>query len=146
MLRLVVLLCLCLGIVLLIAGRDRGQLRPGLAEAARTEVGATDESQPENAPTPAPRDIGQAEIVTEPVTPMVRAVPLSAGSGKGEILRTRSNRVNVRQGPSTNAVIVGQLEAGITVTVLDDSDSDWTEIEGGGLRGHVLARALTKEP
>ena len=64
MLRLTLILCAGLFAALMIAGEDRGQLRPGLAEAAAKAALAADSSEP--APQPEETVVVAAAPVTKP--------------------------------------------------------------------------------
>jgi uncharacterized protein YgiM (DUF1202 family) len=82
MLRLTLILCVALFAALMIAGTDRGQLRPGLADAAARKAIAADDSatpfpQPEaEAVTVITADTPAAPEVAAPAAPVVaRAEP-----------------------------------------------------------------------
>lgn len=81
--------------------------------------------------------------VPGPITPSTTAIPTILTS-TGYIYATDGERVNVRGGPGTGYDPVLQLEAGSTVTVIEDSTTPgWTHIEYGTVRGYVMSRYIT---
>lgn len=53
--------------------------------------------------------------------------------------------LNVRSGAGTGYNMVGQLPAGVTVTILETSGS-WYRVSGGGLTGYVSSSYITLDP
>lgn len=71
MLRMTLILCIGMYAALMIAGADRGQLRPGLAEAAAraTQAGISDDLRDDSDPV-----VAAAPVIAEPVEPAGSAV------------------------------------------------------------------------
>ena len=68
----------------------------------------------------------KVSVPTSTVTGVVNAGPL-----------------NVRAGAGTGYSILGTLQEGVTVTVVDSSNSSWYMITSGGLAGYVSAAYIT---
>ncbi|PTE15428.1 SH3 domain-containing protein [Pseudogemmobacter blasticus] len=194
MFRLTALLCAAMFATLLIAGADRGQMRPGLARAVAQgeKIVIVERRMAEAAPAPAPApepaamttvelapapqiaayvpppEPTPAEAMPEPSPVFTLSALPSLGGDRvdataslpqetapeatppvvgGDVWYVAASMVNVRQGPSTDASVVGKLGAGEAVTVLGSVDSEWTEIaiEGDGLQGFVATRFLSAE-
>lgn len=207
--RLTLLLCGAMFLVLLIGGQDRGQLRPGLAqaEAERAANGAQPAkvverapvlvtaserapaptqpvaaAEPEAPPPPVPEPVVEEVAVEEPApepappVPAVpepqSAIPFSVGLGaetpelaplpapeppappvddatppSGQILYVSAEAVNVREGASTGAPVLGRLLRGEPAAVMWE-DGDWLRIEAlnSGLEGFVARRFLSADP
>jgi hypothetical protein len=181
MLRLTILLCAGMYAALMIAGEDRGQLRPGLAKAAAE--GRLPEPAVEPAPevvTAAPVAEPEPEVVVtasaparpepapyvEPIRQVVEAVEepvftLSAlpteevpgaaeapeSDAEGKIFYVTASSVNVREGPSTDASVLGKLDSGEAALVITDVDGEWARIviQGDGMEGYVAMRFLSPE-
>lgn len=174
MLRLMLLLIAGMFAALMIAGEERGQLRPGLARAAAVpplpevapapkavvemapapEVAVAAEVRPEPAPYVEPvRDVVGA--VLEPVFTLsslpTEAVPgADAGrerSAEGQIHYVTASSVNVREAPSTDASVLGRLGSGEAALVITDVDGEWARIviQGDGMEGYVALRFLSAE-
>ena len=54
-------------------------------------------------------------------------------------------KVNVRSGPSTETNVVGRVDPGAVVKVLDTSNEEWYKISAGDAVGYVLASLLETE-
>lgn len=82
------------------------------------------------APLPEP------EIDTEATPPTL---------SEGQIWYVTAKSVNVRQGPSTEAAVLGKLGQGEAATVMWQEGDDWAHIiiEGDGLEGYVATRFLS---
>jgi uncharacterized protein YgiM (DUF1202 family) len=170
MLRLTFILIAGMFAALMIAGEDRGQLRPGLARAVadapvpeaapvavavavvapEVVVAAAERSEP--APYVEPvREVVQA--VEEPVFTLsalpTEAVPGEAAtpSAEGQIYYVTASSVNVREAPSTEASVLGKLGAGEAALVITDVDGEWARIiiQGDGMEGYVAMRFLSAE-
>ena len=164
MLRLTFLLCSGLFLVMLLGGRDFGQLRPGLAQA-ETDVKAVPVTvRPIIATAPAaPKDqVLQARSVpatTEPentvftlsdyADPEPEAIAQSAPeqAADGEVWYVSGNSLNVRAGPSTDDAVVGKLARGEAMLLMTREGDDWAriKIEGDGIEGYVATRFLSAE-
>ena len=57
------------------------------------------------------------------------------------IVSINSGNLNVRSGPSINTDIVGKLQNGDTVEVLEN-ENDWFKIRSDGLSGYVSSRFI----
>lgn len=157
MIRLTLLLCAGMFAALLIAGEDRGQLRPGLARAAAL---AADEPvtqeiaevaaevavvAPAAAPIdaviqpaafspeadPTPTAAFTLETSAAPLLPEQVPAPQSAATAaplSGEIRYVTASSVNVRQDPSTDAAVVGRLTRGEAALVVWQEGTDWARI------------------
>ncbi|MBL4759141.1 MAG: SH3 domain-containing protein [Rhizobiales bacterium] len=57
----------------------------------------------------------------------------------------KSNRVNVRGGPSTNYEVLGKVVYGEAAEIISDPDADWVKIriEGDGVEGFIMKRFMT---
>jgi hypothetical protein len=172
MLKLIALLCAAMFGVLLIAGEDRGQMRPGLANAPVAPV----EAAPEVEDVPvvlaaapvAPADAAPADVasVSEPVTvnappaPATDAAieetvfslatysdeplaePARAPQTAGELAFVDAASVNVREGPSTNNPVITKLSRGEAVTIVSTDESGWARIR---LEGDGLEGFMSME-
>ncbi len=71
-----------------------------------------------------------AEAPSEPTTPETPSEPTTA--------TVNADVLNVRSGKGTDTSIIGTLQNGETVTVLDNSDATWVKIKtSSGLEGYV---------
>ena len=158
MLRMTLILCVGMYAALMIAGADRGQLRPGLADAAvqagASGVTANNSGQlaavepvvavPEVAETavaetaPEPYVEPARTVVTaveEPIFSLasvgneaVPAAPEVPDGGEGTIWYVNASSVNVRAAPSTEAEVVGRLGSGEATLLVQTVDDDWARI------------------
>ncbi|MES2666392.1 MAG: SH3 domain-containing protein [Pseudomonadota bacterium] len=64
---------------------------------------------------------------------------------EGQVWYVTAKSVNVRQGPSTEAAVLGKLGQGEAATVMWQEGDDWARIiiEGDGLEGYVATRFLS---
>ena len=159
MIRLLLLLCATLFITLLLAGRDYGQMRPGLTAARDQVVPAAAAPNPPLHITPAAYVPPPAHSLLPVVLPLVTApvveVPVASGSSDGaapaeispEVRYVTARAVNVRSGPSTAESVTGRLVSGDTALVLKDTGTGWTHIliEGDGIDGYVATRFLSAD-
>lgn len=198
MLRLTALLLVGMFLALLIAGEDRGQLRPGLARAAlEPKVEPVAKAEPEEvvrvveapviaktatastsakpvavaavapaAPEPVRAVVEEIDEVftlsnlqteeipagpdaTEAVAGETLAEPTAADTSgvEGQIMYVTANSVNVREGPSTDASVLGKLTSGEAALVVSDVDGEWARIviQGDGMEGFVAMRFLSAE-
>ena len=158
MLRLTLLLCLGMYAALMTLGQDRGQLRPGLAQAAAEgrldEVWAEARARAERAAAPAP--VRQAEPspalaalapAPAPVAPAPEPVVAASAAGEGTIWYVTARSVNVRAAPTTQSEVVGKLDSGEAALMVTAVDDDWARIviQGDGLEGYVARRFLSPE-
>ncbi|MGP3699262.1 SH3 domain-containing protein [Rhodobacter sp. NSM] len=158
MLRLTLLLCCTLFLVLLIGGRDYGQMRPGLAGAARlqpdpqpvvtpvrtasldeaapaltvaAEARAVPEPKPETAPVTLPERSFRGDRLTVLPPPQPRtkaAAPDAEARDQSGIRYVTAEAVNVRSGPSTAFPVIGRLTRGEAVLVDGAESGRWTAI------------------
>jgi hypothetical protein len=172
MFKLTAVLCAAMFVVLLIGGEDRGQLRPGLANApavAAVDVVAP-ESQPEVAPLAA-SDAAPAEVapVSAPVTvatdrPDAPAVETGepvfslatfapeatapatatadAAASDSALAYVTAGSVNVREGPGTQNPVLTRLTRGEAVTIVSTDDAGWARIR---LEGDGLEGFMSME-
>ena len=179
MLRLTLILCAGMLAALMIAGEDRGQLRPGLARALaegrqpdavpapepvplvavaapEPEVAVTVAAAPRPEPAPYVEPVRAViSAVEEPVFTLsalpTEAVPGAAtpanSSAEGQIYYVTASAVNVRDAPSTEASVLGKLEAGEAALVITDVGGEWARIviQGDGMEGYVAMRFLSAE-
>jgi len=157
MIRLTVLLGAGLFLTLLIAGQDNGQMRDGLRLASAVEAAPT--PLPAATPLAVIPAAGQVtEVVFVPAQPVARvvepaptpepAVVAAKTAAPPPIVQYIAARsANVRSGPSTSDLIVGNLRTGEAVLVVpqDDPVQGWSRIriEGDGIEGYVASRLLT---
>lgn len=75
-------------------------------------------------------------------------VPAAALAGTGgPVLYVAADRVNMRQGPSTNDRVVGSLTSGAAVEALGPADAEWVNIrDAEGRTGYVAGRFLAVNP
>jgi uncharacterized protein YgiM (DUF1202 family) len=173
MLKLIALLCAAMFGVLLIAGEDRGQMRPGLANAPIEPV----ETAPvEAAPIvlavapvasedEAPADVASVSapvIVDSPTTPASEnaieetvfslatygdepLAPTPEPQTSGDLAYVDAASVNVREGPSTDNPVITKLTRGEAVTIVSTDDTGWARIrlEGDGLEGFMSMEYLS---
>ncbi len=166
MFKLTALLCAAMFSVLLIAGEDRGQLRPGLANAPVVAEAPAPESAPPvvlaSAPV-APADAAPADIasVSAPVsvTPAPAAeepafslatysdaaTPAADEQTAGSLAYVDAASVNVREGPGTGNPVLTRLTRGEAVTIVSTDDTGWARIrlEGDGLEGFMSMEYLS---
>lgn len=196
MIKLLAVLVLGLYVTLQLAGNDRGQLRPGLANAVTKEadpvaivpvvetqsLAATTTTSTRNAAVlqPKPLVITQVEPAPElvevtfkpaaaPIAPPRQAdkvFTLSALPGQenappsetiatsaavqspsAEVWYVTGRSVNVREGPSTDAPIVGKLLRGDSALMLADNGAGWAQVtvEGDGVTGYVSMDFISPE-
>ena len=196
MIKLLAVLVLGLYVTLQLAGNDRGQLRPGLAnavtkEAEPVEIVPVVETQSLAATTTtSTRDVAalrQEPPVVAPVKPAPELVEvtfkpaaapiapprqadkvftLSALPGQenappsetiatsaavqspsAEVWYVTGRSVNVREGPSTDAPILGKLLRGDSALMLADNGAGWAmvTIEGDGVTGYVSLDFISPE-
>lgn len=149
-------------VTLLIAGQDSGQQRMGL-------LGAYDIALAPPAPAPAPSaaDPAPAEALAKAPSDSLRILPAPERSlvqpaslttepapafndfnNPTVTLRTiTAEAANVRDAASRNGAVIGRLENGEIVQVLETS-GDWVHIriEGDGIDGFVHRRLISTEP
>lgn len=171
MFKLTALLCAAMFSVLLIAGEDRGQLRPGLANAPVVADEPAPESVPQvvlaSAPV-APADASPADVasVSAPVsvTPAPAPVaevpafslatysdtdaPTDIQQTTGDVAYVDAASVNVREGPGTGNPVLTRLTRGEAVTIVSTDDTGWARIrlEGDGLEGFMSMEYLSAAP
>ena len=177
MIRLTLILSAFIFVMLLVLGEDRGQRRAGLmaadtgplAASPIVEAAAAIPAEPLNLPdqpviqaaTPAPVVEPDAVAQTDPTAEAVAAgvaVEISAPDAPdateaamtvdGKLRWIDANSVNVREGPSTEAAVLGKLSRGEAVlVVLEEGGAaeGWSRvrIEGDGIEGFVATRFLT---
>lgn len=169
MLRLLLLLGMGLFLAMLIGGQDRGQLREGLrpvAEAAPVPAApppAADLAPAAAAPvvltayvpvaTPAPAVVPAPAPAPDPVAvevaePEPEPLPEPPPAPAADIRLVSAERINVREGPSTDFAVVGRLTRDEAVTVVAEAGDGWVRvrIEGDGIEGFVAARLLRAQP
>jgi Bacterial SH3 domain len=127
-----------------------GAPKPAPAKAPEPVASAT----PEPAPEPA-RDVVQVmedPVFTLSALPTERlqdaaAPDAPAADTAGQILYVTADSVNVREGPSTDASVVGKLGAGEAALVVADIDGQWARIviQGDGMEGYVALRFLSSD-
>ncbi|MFM2390153.1 MAG: hypothetical protein RLZZ437_1708 [Pseudomonadota bacterium] len=172
MFKLTALLCAAMFCVLLIAGEDRGQLRPGLANApvavaqptptepapqvvlAAAAVAPADASPADvasvSAPvsvTPAPEDTAQEatfSLATYSDAPAVSAATSVAAPAQtaGSVAYVDARSVNVREGPGTDNPVLTRLTRGEAVTIVATDDTGWARIR---LEGDGLEGFMSTE-
>lgn len=166
MFRYLIFCCAGLYLALLIGGEDRGQERMGLrgayaidlstpavtaaapetdgaadAPAIRTAAPAdTIRILPEADATPAPAVLEQAAAPAEPA--------FNDFNNPSVILRSiTAEAANVRDAASRNGAVIGRLERGEIVQMVEQV-GDWVHIriEGDGVEGFVHRRLISTEP
>ncbi|MGL5010166.1 MAG: SH3 domain-containing protein [Paracoccaceae bacterium] len=173
MFKLTAVLCAAMFGVLLIAGEDRGQLRPGLANASVVAaaapevaevapvvvVAAADAAPADVAPVSAPVTVAAAttpeteEAIDETVFSLANysdEVPAeetaaTAPQTAGALAYVDAEQVNVREGPGTGNAVLTKLSRGEAVTIVSTDDTGWARIriEGDGLEGFISMDYLT---
>lgn len=133
MLRMTLLLVAGVGLTLVIAGQDDGRQRAGLANAPVLQTAQTHRFIPTPVYSPAPQ-----------------SAPAMAAVASEAPLRTAfvtANRLNVRQGPSSQGTVMASLDKGEEVGIVR-TDRDWTlvRLEGDGVEGWVASSYLTQIP
>lgn len=117
----------------------------------RTQVLKPAEPRPVVEPAAARRTVAQpvftlsgltADPLPEPEVDTVATPPTLA---EGQVWYVTAKSVNVRQGPSTEAAVLGKLGQGEAATVMWQEGDDWARIiiEGDGLEGYVATRFLS---
>jgi hypothetical protein len=173
MFRLTAILCAAIFGVLLLGGRDEGQVRFGLIprpapvpRAARLPP-ADEEAVPSSGPSyaAAPADempaaaaarfAPAAPVMTTPAVEVVTAPGTAAGPGPSPaeapvlaLARVTSRSANLREGPGTDYAVVGRLAKGEEVQIVarDEGPDGWVlvRLEGDGGEGYVAARLLAE--
>lgn len=206
MLRLTILLILAMAVAWATLGRDNGQLRPGLAQAAAEgrldEVWAAAKARetaaeerrkalaaaattaavpkPRATPAPAPAIAEPAapapvvmperqvvQVLQDPVftleafgnelvpgedqaravapAPVAPVEPEAPAVDQGRVWYVNADSVNVRAAPSTDADILGKLNAGEALLMVAAVDDEWARIviQGDGVEGYVATRFLS---
>lgn len=139
MLRLTLLLCAAMVGALLILGEDRGQLRPGLANAVATQTNPV----PPLAAEPAPMLTGTVPD-SAPVQPAVArlasdtAPPIAAQPE----LYVEPSRQAVEEAIFTLSALGNELVPGEGETATDASESTATSQAGGGTIWYVNANSV----
>lgn len=157
MLKLIALLCAAMFGVLLIAGEDRGQMRPGLANAPivpENTAAALQEAPPVvlAAATAAP-EAADVAPVSAPVTVDAGATPATEQTIEdtvfslanyadeapvvevpaepqtaGDLAYVAAASVNVREGPGTGNPVITRLTRGEAVLIVSTDDTGWARI------------------
>jgi uncharacterized protein YgiM (DUF1202 family) len=173
MFKLTALLSVTMFLVMMIGGEDHGQMRPGLAMAAREaaqtpapEAPAEPElvlasapaatESPDVAPlatpvTVEPTAAAPVEDATDPVFSLANydddapATATEAAPAGGTLAYIDGRSVNVREGPGKENAVLTKLSRGEAVTVVSQDDTGWSlvRIEGDGLEGYVSTEFLT---
>jgi uncharacterized protein YgiM (DUF1202 family) len=161
MFKLTALLCMGMFATMMVGGQDRGQLRPGLAqaalEAAANPTPAVEPTaQPEillaSAPVAAPADVAPVAtpvVVAQPAAPVENATdpvfslatysdatapvtePTPAATD-GTLAYIAGRSVNVREGPGKENPVLTKLSRGEAVTVVWQDDTGWSRIRMEG--------------
>lgn len=150
-------------LTLLIGGQDNGQMRKGLrgdytiALATPEPVAPTAAADPEPSRTAAaPADT--LRILPTPDTPVVQPASLTTEAAPEPAFNDFNNptltlrtitaeAANVRDAASRTGAVIGRLEGGEIVQVLETS-GDWVHIriEGDGIDGFVHRRLISTDP
>lgn len=152
MFRLLLLLSATMFTTMLIGGQDHGQMRQGLMLTPPAVAANPVVKTPEPAviltnftpKVPAPKAPVVAAPAPAPVVARVEAVASPAEAQALPVSYVNTNSLNVREGPSTDTVVVGRLSRGEAVSVVSEQDG-WYRIklEGDGIEGFVAARLMT---
>lgn len=172
MFKLIALLCAAMFTVLLIAGEDRGQVRPGLANGPAAPAPVVEQAPVQITAPVATQDAAPAEVasvsapvsVDSPTTPVTAAAiqetvfslatysdeaPVAAAATAaqtaGELAFVAAASVNVRQGPGKENPVLTRLSRGEAVTIVSTDDTGWARIriEGDGLEGFMALEYLS---
>jgi mRNA-degrading endonuclease toxin of MazEF toxin-antitoxin module len=175
MFKLTALLCAAMFAVFLIAGEDRGQLRPGLANAglvvADTPAPVAEEPAPIEVAAEPSADVAPVdtpvtvEQVTTPETaaeiadtvfslanygdnPPADQSATASSDNVGDIGYVDAEQVNVREGPGTENPVLTRLNRGEAVTIVSTDASGWARIriEGDGIEGFISMDYLSATP
>jgi hypothetical protein len=172
MFKLTALLCMGMFATMMVGGQDRGQLRPGLAQAA-LEAAQNPAPAAPIAPEPilaatdtaaAPADVAPVAtpvVVEQAAPPVANATapvfslatysdatapaPQAPATTEGTLAYIAGRSVNVREGPGRENPVLTKLSRGEAVTVVWQDDTGWSRIrmEGDGLEGYVSTEFLT---
>jgi|GEM_PF-1630482 len=87
-----------------------------------------------------------AEPEIEPAPIEVVAIPEIEPEPEHVIWYVTGSKVNVREGPSTQYSVMGNVVYGEAAQVVSDLDADWIKIriEGDGVEGYIMKRFMTK--
>jgi hypothetical protein len=117
-------------------------------EAGRNLVRAVEEevftlSALGNEPVPGEDGAAIEAVVTEAAAEP--AEPATPAFGGGTIWYVTADSVNVRSAPSTEAEVLGRLQAGEAALLVAAVDADWGRIviQGDGVEGYVALRFLS---
>jgi uncharacterized protein YgiM (DUF1202 family) len=171
MFKLTALLCVSMFLTMMVGGEDRGQLRPGLAQAALEAeqnpvppqaeaaevvlVAAEPVAPADIAPAATPVVVEQAAAPVEGATQEVFSLSTfadgttepatDAAPVDGTLAYVSGRSVNVREGPGKENTVLTKLSRGEAVTVVSQDDTGWSRIrmEGDGLEGYVSTEFLT---
>jgi uncharacterized protein YgiM (DUF1202 family) len=104
----------------------RGGISDDRAVRPRTSASPHATGSPKMSPTPTP-------TLTPTATPTATpAGPVAVTNGF----------VHMRAGKSTSTAILADLQAGTTVQLLPDSDSQWQQVQYNGLTGYIFKSYL----
>ncbi len=165
MFKLTAILCAAMFAVLLIAGEDRGQLRPGLANApvvaeiptaasvvvaAAPAPAASADVAPVATPvsvaaatTPATEDAIEATVFSlanyADDAGQAAPTPAPAADTSSALAYVDAESVNVREGPGTENPVLARLARGEAVTIVSTDNTGWARIriEGDGVEGFM---------
>jgi uncharacterized protein YgiM (DUF1202 family) len=157
MFKLTALLSVTMFLVMMIGGEDHGQLRPGLAMAAREAAQApapeapADEPElvlasapaatesPDVAPSATPVTVeptaaAPVDNATDPVFSLANydddapATVTEAAPAGGTLAYIDGRSVNVREGPGKENAVLTKLSRGEAVTVVSQDDTGWSRV------------------
>ncbi|WP_456389105.1 SH3 domain-containing protein [Profundibacter sp.] len=121
---------------------------PELDEPVFTEVVPVEGVAPEATRTVlvSPVNVVAPVIVTpEPEPVQIASIPEPAPEPERIIWFVTGSRVNVREGPSTDYMVMGKVTYGEAAEIVSDPDADWVKIriEGDGVEGFIMKRFMT---
>jgi len=84
-------------------------------------------------------------VAPEPAPIQTVAIPEPAPEPEHLIWFVTGSRVNVREGPSTDYLVLGKVTYGEAAQIVSDPDADWVKIriEGDGVEGFIMKRFMT---
>lgn len=119
---------------------------PELDEPVFTEVAPIEEPAPKATRTTLVSPVKVvAPVIAAPEPEPVQIASIPEPEPERIIWFVTGSRVNVREGPSTDYMVMGKVTYGEAAEIVSDPDADWVKIriEGDGVEGFIMKRFMT---
>lgn len=92
-----------------------------------------------------PVKVAAVAAPTEPESAPLEIVSIPEAAPERIIWYVTGSKVNVREGPSTNYSVMGNVTYGEAAEIVSELDADWIKIriEGDGVEGFIMKRFMT---